>query len=387
MAAVGTDGPGEREITVPVDLCLPDGRLSPSAVGWTRRPLHRANLRGWGRTKRWEYWCVTTPTHLVALTVSDLDFLTLHSVHVLCFGPEAVAAAAAAAGAEAGAGTWELERTALIPFGRGVRLPEGIAGAAPGADVTAGPERPGRAGQVRVEILAESGGTRLRGRCVAPDGRPVEVDLLVSPDPGHETLGVVVPWSERRFQYTCKGTALPARGTLRIGDHELPFGGGAGKGEAGSGEPGSGQEAWAVLDHGRGRWPRSIRWNWAAASGRTGGHVVGLQFGGRWTEGTGTTENALCVDGRLTKIGEELDWRYDPERPLSPWRLRTRSSDQVDLSFTPFHDRRVRTQAGVLANRTDQCFGHWTGLVRTAEGEEVAVDGLLGWAEDVAMRW
>ncbi|MEV5398578.1 hypothetical protein AB0N26_20700 [Streptomyces cellulosae] len=36
----------EREITSPVDLCLPDGRLNPAAVGWTRRPLHRANLRG-----------------------------------------------------------------------------------------------------------------------------------------------------------------------------------------------------------------------------------------------------------------------------------------------------------------------------------------------------
>ena len=38
----------EPEITEPVDLCLPDGRLNPAAVGWTRRPLHRANLRGLG---------------------------------------------------------------------------------------------------------------------------------------------------------------------------------------------------------------------------------------------------------------------------------------------------------------------------------------------------
>jgi hypothetical protein len=26
------------EITEVVDLCLPDGRLNPAAVGWTRRP-------------------------------------------------------------------------------------------------------------------------------------------------------------------------------------------------------------------------------------------------------------------------------------------------------------------------------------------------------------
>ena len=37
----------EREINEPVDLAAPDGRrLNPDAVGWSRRPLHRANLRG-----------------------------------------------------------------------------------------------------------------------------------------------------------------------------------------------------------------------------------------------------------------------------------------------------------------------------------------------------
>ena len=51
----------EREITSPVDLCLPDGTLNREAVGWTRHPLHRTNLRGWGRSKRWEYWCVQAP--------------------------------------------------------------------------------------------------------------------------------------------------------------------------------------------------------------------------------------------------------------------------------------------------------------------------------------
>ena len=68
----------EREITGPVDLCLPDGRVDRDAVGWSRRPLHRPNLRGWGRTKRWEYWGVVTPTHVVGLTVSSIDYASIH---------------------------------------------------------------------------------------------------------------------------------------------------------------------------------------------------------------------------------------------------------------------------------------------------------------------
>ncbi|MEV8095278.1 DUF2804 domain-containing protein [Kitasatospora sp. NPDC085879] len=366
----------DRELTAPVDLCRPDGRLDPAAVGWSRRPLHRANLRGWGRTKRWEYWCVTAPTHLVALTVSDLDFLALNSVYVLRWDDPADPADPADP-----TGARELERTALVPFGRGVALPQTIAGSdvtdtsdGTGTDVVVGPERP-TGGRVRVEIRGEAGGTRLRARCVTPDGRPVEVDVFAALPEGHETLSVVVPWDERRFQFTSKHTARPARGTLRIGDEVLSFGG-----------PGK-DEAWAVLDHGRGRWPRSVHWNWGAASGRTDGRTVGLQFGGRWTVGTGTTENALCVDGRLTRISEELAWSYDLADPLAPWTVRTPGSDLVDLVFTPFHDRRTRTEAGLLANRTDQCFGHYDGTVRTEDGRRIAVHDLLGWAEDVRMRW
>ncbi|MFF9509282.1 DUF2804 domain-containing protein [Streptomyces sp. NPDC014724] len=359
----------EHEITEPVDLCLPDGRLNPAARGWSRQPLHRANLRGWGRTKRWEYWCVTTPTHLVALTVSDLDFLALNTVYVLEYGPKGR----------------EFERTSIVPGGRGVRLPEVIAGTVGSPAVVVGPQRP-TGGKVRIEIRGEDGGTRLRARCLTPRSpqgargtregeeavETVEVDLFASLPVGHETLSVVVPWSGRRFQYTSKHTARPASGTVRIGDRILEFG----------------EDAWAVLDHGRGRWPRSVDWNWGAASGRTGGHTVGLQFGGRWTRGTGATENALCVDGRLTKIGEELEWRWSPTDFMTPWTITSAGErPAVDLTFTPFHNRSTRTDAGLIANRTDQCFGHYTGLVRDDEGREIAVDQLLGWAEDVHMRW
>jgi len=344
----------EREITEPVELCLPDGRLNPAAVGWSRRPLHTCRLRGWGRTKRWEYWCVTTPAHLLALTVSDLDFLALNSVYFLEYGGR------------------EVERTALIPFGRGVSLPPVIAGTPgdPRTDVAVGPERP-TGGQVRVEITALPDGTRLRARCLTPDREPLEADLTVALPDGHETLGVVVPWSDRRFQYTAKHTARPATGTVRIGATVYEFG----------------EDAWGVLDHGRGRWPRSITWNWGAASGRSDGRVVGLQLGGKWTAGTGVTENAVCVDGRLTKIGQELEWRYDPGDFLAPWTIRTPDGEQVELTFTPFHDRVVRTDAVLLANRTDQCFGRYHGRVRTDDGRDVLIDGLLGWAEEVRMLW
>ncbi len=63
------------------------GSTRPRSAG-RRRPLHRANLRGrWGRAKRWEYWGVVSPTHVLGVTVSDLDYAGVHAVYVLEPGP------------------------------------------------------------------------------------------------------------------------------------------------------------------------------------------------------------------------------------------------------------------------------------------------------------
>ena len=63
IVAARVNDPGHRsayvepELTRPVDLCDGRGRLDPAAIGWSRAPLVRANLRGhWPRRKRWNFW-------------------------------------------------------------------------------------------------------------------------------------------------------------------------------------------------------------------------------------------------------------------------------------------------------------------------------------------
>ena len=65
----------EREITTPVDLCTPDGAaLNPAARGWSRVPMHRANLIGHaGTNKRWDYWAVLAGDVVVSTVFADLD--------------------------------------------------------------------------------------------------------------------------------------------------------------------------------------------------------------------------------------------------------------------------------------------------------------------------
>jgi hypothetical protein len=331
----------EREITTPTSLTGQRGQLNPDAVGWMRGPLLDTSgidgRTGWGRNKRWEYWNVTTPTHIVALTVSSLDYAAVHDVWVF----DRVTEAAVHRGA-----TGILAASATLP-----------------ASLGDGPAR-ARARDLTIDIDEVDGGTRLRAKIPG-----ASVDITAGRPVGHESLAVVVPWSNRRFQYTVKDVARPATGTVTVDGvvHEVTAG-----------------ESWAVLDHGRGRWPYDVSWNWGAGSGISDGRVIGVQLGGQWTDGTGSTENAFFVDGRLHKISEELRWDYDPANFLHPWNVR---GESVNVTFEPFYDKITRTNLGAVSSRTDQCFGWWSGEFRTAEGTSISFERILGWAEDVRNRW
>lgn len=334
----------ERELTSPVDLCQPDGRLNPAAVGWSRKPLHRCNLHGrWPRKKRWNYWAVTTETHLFSATVSHLDYAGLVFIYYADFA--------------AGLLT---EMTQLIPLGRGCNLPDTVAG-----DVDFA-----RSG-LRVAMQQTNGGWRLTVAVADFEGRPLTAQFTITTPPDHETLNVVVPWNERTFQFTSKQNTLPAEGVVRIGGNETRF---------------TGPQSFACLDFGRGIWPRDCRWNWGSASGRQNGRTIGLNLGGQWTNGTGSTENGVCVDGRLSKLSEELIWQYDKTAFMRPWRI-SAPSGAVDLTFTPFLERVAASNVWLVRSEVHQMFGRYNGAITTAEGETIPVHDLVGWAEDHIARW
>jgi hypothetical protein len=244
---------------------------------------------------------------------------------------------------------------------------------------------------VRIEDEPD-GSTRLWADWRERDGAPGRLTAVVERPPGHESVNVVIPWSETRFQYTSKHQARPARGQLIVGDEARHFGGGvADDGRLPSAADAGGDDreppAWGVLDVGRGRWPYRTRWNWGGGAGRsTDGRVVGLQVGGRWTQGTGATENGVIVDGEVVKLGDELIWSYDWDAPLAPWSVRS-PDGSLDLTLRPRHDRHARTQAVVLATEVHQVFGRWSGRLPTPDGGTARVEDIVGFAEESRSRW
>jgi hypothetical protein len=337
----------ERELTEPVDLCTPDGAaLAPDARGWSRRPLHRANLHGqWGRNKRWDYWAVLAGDFVVSAVYSDVDYIGLADV-------------------------WWADLVTGETGGHGIAVPR--------AEGMSLPEQPGTAplhvarDGLELDISDDSTGTHIHANWTERDGRPGRLDVTVSLPPGHESLNVVIPWSNDLFNFTSKHQARAAEGALVIGDQRRIIGG-------------NGGDAWGVLDVGRGRWPSEITWNWGGGAGRTGDHVIGLQVGGKWTEGTGFTENGVVVDGRLTKLGRELQWDYDWDNPLEPWRIDD-PGGRLHAVLTPRFDKHTNLAGHKRGSEVHQVFGTWTGNLTTDDGT-LEFSEIQGFAEEARQRW
>jgi len=335
----------EPELTAPVLLCRPDGRLNPDAVGWSRHPLHACNLPpSLARKKKWNYWGITSEEFFFSATIADIDAFQLAGVYI-----------------------FDRKTKRHIDSGVGrppgtIVMPESVMG-----DIAIDHRR------MRVAMTDEGAGTRIRVHSDDFGGAPLEADILIERPAGHETLNVVIPWSDAQFQFTSKQNTLPASGFVRLGDERWQF---------------APPSSFGCLDYGRGVWPEHTVWNWGAASEVQGGRLVGLNLGGKWTDGTGMTENGLCVDGRLTKISEDLTFEYDRADMMQPWRVRTTVTDRIDLRFAPEFER-VSQSGSKDGNYTDahQVFGTYAGRIVPDGGDPIEVRDLFGWIEEHDAVW
>jgi len=334
----------EREIKGPVALCSDGGRLNRDAVGWSRHPLHDCSIAGrWPRKKRWNYWAVTCDRFMFSATVSDVDYIGLVFAYFIDF--------------ETGE---HFEKTVPVPLGAGCRM-----GSMVGDDSSY--NGPG----LSVSHIHNSSGLTITASSGTFSGMKLRAEISVVRPPDHETLNVVVPWDDKTFQFTSKQNTLPAEGAVRIGDRKYEF-------ERG--------RSFTCLDFGRGVWPYRTKWNWASFSHRQGDDVIGLNLGGIWTDGTGSTENGICLNGRLYKISEQAAITYNTSNFMAPWKLETPESGDVDLQLDPFYDKITGINLFVIATGCHQCFGRFNGTVR-AGGRTIEIRNAIGWAEESVSKW
>jgi len=336
-------------------LLNPSGEISQ--VGWARRALLDCNLETARfypsllrplqrfRIKRWDYYAVFTPQRFFSATIADLGYAGNIFVYTVDYESA------------------ELHEEGLvIPLGKGIQLP-----------------RNSDAGR----SIFENKRARLTFD-VRPDYRQITVDwpdfnsgkgiqaeIKLQFPPKHESMTIVIPIEKRRFYYNRKINCLPAAGILRYGDVHEEI---------------NPDTSLASLDWGRGVWAYNSFWIWASASGYLpDGRSVGLNLGDGFGDTSAASENCLVLQGRIHKL-DQVTFDYDPQDYNKPWKFKD-NQGRLALDFVPFIERKAVTDLKLIYSEVHQMFGRYHGTVVTDSGEEITLNGLIGFAEEHHARW
>jgi hypothetical protein len=296
------------------------------------------------RKKRWNYWAVTTPDFLFSITISNVDYLGMVFAYFFDFKTKRFT-----------------EKTLSPLFGKGCNMPESVNESVSFMDPA-----------MSASFTSTLQKTGIHVRCTDFGGLELAADIEIQYPKGHQTMSVVIPWTRRVFQYTSKHNCLPVAGSITLGSDSYKIKKG---------------DAYACLDYGRGVWPYGSLWNWSSFSGKSDGHVLGVNLGAGWTDGTGLTENSLTCDGVISKLSEDVAFQYDTSDYMKPWTVSTRDTKRVHLTFTPFYERIAKTDALLLKSSVHQMFGHFEGTITPDGRKPIKVHNLIGWAEDHHARW
>ena len=335
----------EKEIIMPVQLCDRKGNLNAEAIGYARKPIIDCNVTGhFMRKKKWNYWCVYGEDILFSATISHLDYAAVCFVYFLEYDTQRY-----------------FEKTITLPISSKLKMPTNVLETLQfnGSEMT-------------IHMTHRNGDTYLSVTCSDFDGEPLHADLIIHHPPNDESLNVVIPWNSKTFQFTAKHHTLPTSGVVKIGLNRYTF---------------NEEECFAVLDYGRGVWPREATWNWGMASQLIRGKRVGLNFGGQWTDATGMTENAIFVDGKMTKIHEDLIFTYDKTNYKKTWLVASKFSQDVKLTFTPFFERVAKTDAKLVKSEVHQLVGYYNGYVTLEDASRVCIQQMLGCIEEHVAKW
>ncbi len=337
----------EKEIVNLTYLWDKKGNLNPEAIGFARKPLIECNLSGrFLRKKKWNNWVIFGEEVLFSVSVRHFDYIAICYVYFLEYETQL-----------------HYEKTVTIPLGVGGKL-----------------KMPTRVlepihfsnSELMLSIMHHENQTFIKVASDHFDDEVLKAELVILHSTEDESLNVVVPWNRQTFHFTAKHHILPTKGSIKLGNRQFEF---------------NEVECFAVHDFGRGVWPRVTTWHWAFASQRIRDKRIGINLGGQWTDGTGITENAIFVNGEMTKIHEDVLFKYDSSNLMKPWYITTKFSDQVMLTFHPFFERVTNTDVKVIKSKTRQFIGYFNGRVKLNDGSFVAIQQMLGSIENYDAKW
>lgn len=180
---------------------------------------------------------------------------------------------------------------------------------------------------------------------------------------------VVTPFYEPfQFYHNYKVNCLIASGKIKIGEKEIVFG----------------DDAFGLLDWGRGILPYTHTWWWGNGSAIIDGKNFGFNIG-VFGDTTYATENVIFYDDKAHKLGK-ISFQKDKIDYLKPW-IFTSDDKRFEMTFTPIFDNHTQLFLLVAHNRCHQVFGHFNGTAVLDDGKVIIVKDMLAFCEIAKNRW
>ncbi len=327
-----------------IPLCFKNGTLNPEAVKWMSYPFVDCELYGWGRRKKWVYWGIMSREGTLGITIADVDYFKLGCVFFATFN-----------------NSFSEELGKITFSSKSIHIPN-----SPFESATF--SNPDLAIEVKVEEDKTS---------IEIDGeikkKHIHANIIILRDTNYPTLNVVVPWNNRRFQFTSKQLPFPAIGEVNINNTKLTF---------------SADSSFACLDYGAGKWKYKTAWNWLAGTTITssGNERIAINLGAKWTDNTGQNENGIWIGNNFKKINENVTFSWNPKTPEKPWIIRSKDVSNIELILEPFFIRRSKTNLILLKSEITQVFGEIKGTLRV-DNDIITLESAIGWAEEHNARW
>lgn len=219
-------------------------------------------------------------------------------------------------------------------------------------------------GGVHLRFLVE--GNRRQLTFSAPE---FEADITLERQNPY-SLVINIPFDEYKtaFYYNHKINCMTARGRAVYKGKEYRFG----------------EDAFGLLDWGRGVWPFHNEWYWSNGTGVVNGKIFGFNLGTGFGNTSQATENMLFYDGGYCKIGRV---RFERQADYNqPWHLHDEEG-RLDLTLEPLYDRTTRTKVLFIDNCCHQMFGGFSGQAVLDDGTILQIKNLPAFAEHAVNNW
>lgn len=188
-----------------------------------------------------------------------------------------------------------------------------------------------------------------------------------------KSMVIATPFKDhpRHFYYNQKINLLNAKGEFKFGPISHKF-----------------NNAYGVLDWGRGVWTYSNTWYWSSLNASYKGHTVGFNLGYGFGDTSAASENMFFYDKKAYKLKDvkfNIPVVNGKEDYLGKWTFTSENGD-IDLVFEPLIDRYSNTNALIIQSKQHQVFGKFSGTVKV-DGNSYSFENLIGFAEKVKNRW